>query len=300
MINSHPRVVVVVLNFNKKEELLTCLASVQALDYQPYDVLVVDNASEDGSCEAVAKAFPQFSVLRNDANIGAPLGRNRGAAFVREHMPADYLLFLDNDTRVDPGLLTHLMDSLLADPQAAVACGKAYTTYPSKIIMSTGLMTNFNTGAVYDRGAGEEDRGQFDDPTSVDACGGFAFLIRAQVFDALGGMDGAFTPYGWEEVDLCLRARRAGHRSIYVPKAVLYHKGGKIGRGMVETYERHKAKNYMTLLWRHTNPLQKISCFSILGFRELMNICKLIFQGRFDIVGSHFKGVYEFLSQQRT
>jgi GT2 family glycosyltransferase len=300
MTEIRPGVAVIVLNFNKKEELLACLASVGALDYEPYQVVVVDNASGDGSAEAAAEAFPHYHLLRNETNLGAPLGRNRGEAFVQAHLSADYLLFLDNDTTVDPGFLGHLSRALSADPGAAIACGKAYTAYPSSTIMSAGIVANLTTGAVYDRGSGETDLGQYDEAGPVDACGGFGFLVRAEVFRALGGLDGAFTPYGWEEVDLCLRARRAGHCCIYVPEAVIYHKGGKIGRGPVEAYERHKARNYITLIWRHTSPWQKLSCLIFVALKELMNISKLIFQGNFRIIGSHFKGLFEFLLQRRS
>ena len=298
MTEDRPRVAVIVLTFNKREDLLACLESLNDLDYAPHETLVVDNGSEDGSAEAVAAAFPDVHLLQNGTNLGASLGRNRGAAYVQKHLSADHLLFLDDDTVVDPAFLDHLSRALTADPKAAIAFGKGYTAYPSNTIMSAGMIANFSIGRVYDRGAGETDHGQYDEPMEMAACGGFGFLMRAEVFRALDGMDAIFTPYGWEDVDLCLRAGRAGHSCIYVPEAVIYHKGGKIGRGPVAAYERHKAKNFIILLLRHTSPGQKWSCLISVALRELMNLAKLLLRGQFHIVGSHFRGLFEFLSQR--
>jgi hypothetical protein len=299
MTDARPSVAVIVLNLNKKEELLACLDSVRALDYAPCEVVIVDNGSDDGSAESAAEVFPEYHLIRHETNLGAILGRNRGAAFVREHLAADYLLFLDNDTTVDAGFLDHLSKALSADPRAAIACGKAYKAFPSNTIMSAGVVANLTTGSVYDRGAGETDRSQFDEAREIDACGGFGLLIRAEVYHSLNGMDPAFTPYGWEDIDLCLRARQAAHRCLYVPEAVIYHSGGKIGRGPLEAYEQHKAKNFMTLLWRHTNFWQKICCPVFIALREFMNVAELIFQGRFRIIVSRFKGLFDFLSRRR-
>jgi len=299
MTDSRPAVAVIVLNFNKKAELLACLDSVRVLDYAPFHVVVVDNGSADGSADAVAERFPDYHLIRNETNLGACQGRNIGATFAADHLSAGYLLFLDDDTILDPRFLDHVMRALVADPGAAIATGKAYTAYPSTTIMSAGVVANFTTGSVYDLGTGETDGGQFDEAREIDACGGFGFLIRAEVYRRLNGMDLVFTPYGWEDIDLCLRARQASHRCLYVPEAVIYHSGGKIGRGPLEAYERHKARNFMILLWRHTNLWQKITCPAVIALRELKNVVVLIFQGQFRIIVSRFRGLFDFLSQPR-
>lgn len=132
-----------------------------------------------------------------------------------------------------------LVAALNNDSRAAIACPKAHREQQSKILFSAGMRINLGTASMYDIGSGEPDCGQYDASRYVDACGAFTYLIRGDALVELGGFDETFSPYSWEDVDLCLRAQKSGHKTLYVPTAVAYHKGGKAGRGIKSSFPLH-------------------------------------------------------------
>jgi GT2 family glycosyltransferase len=287
------RVAVIVLTHNNHDDTMECLESVFASACPDFDVLLVDNHSTDGSIERIVSAYPDLHLLRNSSNLGVAGGRNSGWYYAQEHFFADYLLFLDNDTVILPDTLSLLAGCLDAHPEVATACGKAYTPPPSTTVMSVGLRVNHYTGVVTDVGTGENDAGQYDAPGYVTACGGFCFMVKESVFAECAGLDDDYNPYGWEDVDFNLRALGKGYRCYYVPEAIVYHKGCRIGRGYVQQYEKYKVKHYFRLLWRHTNSVQKISCAVCVPARALLAVLKLIGRGELRTVTSQLRGAIE-------
>jgi GT2 family glycosyltransferase len=260
-----PLVAVVALSRDRKADLLACLRSVRALDHPRVEVVVVDNGSSDGSPDAVEAAFPEVHLVRHPSNAGAAGGRNLGLRYVEEELPgAEYLLFVDDDAVLDPGCLRAMVETAEHDAGIGIVAPKAFRTLESRELVSAGGMTfDPYTGSVHDVGAGEIDRGQYDRPCPVQACPGFAFLVRRAVFDRVGDFDEAFNPYGWEDVDFSLRVRAAGYSVWYAPAARVAHKGGKLGRGPIAGRERDKARNLVRLVWRHATWPQRI-CFALL------------------------------------
>ena len=289
------RVLVIVLNHNKKEMVLECLASLERQAYRPCETVVVDNASTDGSREAIRVRHPGIDLLCLDTNLGAIGGRNAGVAYARQHHDFDYLLFLDDDAEVAVDSIQMLVNVLNRDTPAGIACGKTYTSFESDILMSAGIRERFHLGLCYDRGAGETDDGRYDREEYVDACGAFAFMIRAAVFAELDGFDNAFTPYGWEDVDLCLRARALGYLTRYVPAARFAHKGTRLGRKPLPGYERTKAKNYLTLIFRHTTLPQKLSAAFFVPARGLLLFARFASQGNWRAIPAQLKGVRDYI-----
>jgi GT2 family glycosyltransferase len=244
-------IVVVALSYDKKDVTLQCLRSVRALNYTPLEVVVVDNGSKDGSADAISEAFPDFHLVRNPTNRGPAGGRNAGLAFVDAHFTPRWVFFIDNDTTLDKDVLNHLAEALAGNELAGIACPKAYQRHPSTTLFSAGVHVDFARASVYDIGCGEEDRGQHDEPCAVRACGSFGMLVESAVLERLRGWDERFDPYGWEDVDLCLRAAEHGYATIYAPRAVLYHAGGRAGRGIVPEYESYKLLHFLLLLRKH-------------------------------------------------
>ena len=294
------RVAVIILNYNKKQDALACLESVQRLEWTPSRVVFVDNGSTDGSADAAAQAFPSVHVVRHATNLGAAGGRNAGWRYVTRQASFDHVLFLDNDTVLNPHFLSRLVDGMRRDPRAGIVCGKGYTRFPSRTIMSAGIVVNLYTGVVRDRGAGQVDHGRYDRSEYVDACGGFGFLVRQRVMAELGGLDERFNPYGWEDVEFCLRAKARGHRTRYVPEAVIYHHGGKLGRSYLLAYERLKVRNYLFLLMRHTTLLQRFSCAVCLPVRAIGLIGTLMAHGQARILAAHWQGLREGINARQT
>lgn len=208
---------VVVVNFNGKRFLDDCLSSLADQTYRDYEVIVVDNASKDGSVEHVRARFPWAIVVRNERNLGSTGGNNSGIREAR----GEFIATLNNDTRVEKDFL-ELMIGPMSDENVGM-CGSKMI-FPDGRINSTGLCIS-RSGASWDRGAFEEDLGQYDQQEEIlGPCAGAA-LYRKKMLDEIGLFDEDFFIF-MEDMDLTLRAQYAGWRCIYVPRAVAHHLHG--------------------------------------------------------------------------
>ena len=280
----HP-VALIVLNHERKDLLLECLVAATATLYSPCRIVVVDNGSTDGSADAAERAFPEVTVLRNSDNEGVAGGRNVGARWVLENLDAYYLIFIDNDTLLEPDSVGEMVRRATEDSAIGLVAPKAFRSKGDKHLLSAGgLRFNPYSGVLNDVASGELDDGRFDQPRYVQACPGFAFLVHRDVFAQVGFFDEHFNPYGWEDADFSLRAGYCGYKIAYAPRAVVYHLGGRAGRGAVIGYEYHKARSMFYFVRRHTNVLQWTCFCLLLPIRSIVRIGRELSNRRFDIV----------------
>lgn len=217
-----PRVLIIVLCYNGVELTLACLESLGRISYPDADVLVVDNASSDGTPARVRAAFPRAQVLETGVNGGFAAGNNVGLRIALER-GYDYALLLNNDTEVAPDFLDHLVAAAEADPQIGIA-GPLICYYERpELIWSAGGVIDWRGGTSAMRGIGERDRGQYAAPAPVDFVTGCALLCRRAALERAGLLDERFFMY-YEETEWCVRVARAGLRIVHVPAARLLHK----------------------------------------------------------------------------
>ncbi|MDQ6652299.1 MAG: glycosyltransferase [Acidobacteriota bacterium] len=222
---------IIIAVFNKAEFTFSCLSSlIREIDFSRTEVIVIDNASTDNT-EAVLFHFDDFvRVVKNERNCGFVDACNQGAAAAR----GKYLLFLNNDTKVLPGWLNHLVTTIEANP-ANGAVGSMFL-YPDGSIQEAGAIVWKNGEAYhYGWGASPDDR-HFNFAREVDYCSAASLLIRRDVFEKLGGFDRRFAPAYYEDIDLCFGVRSLGFRVIYQPLSRLVHyeattAGGDINKG---------------------------------------------------------------------
>ncbi len=236
---SVPVASIVIVAHNSVHDLPACLQALAGEKEPPHEVIVVDNASADGSAVYVAQAYPQVRLVRSAANLGYGGGANLGAAAAQ----GDYLIFLNADITAGPGWLRPLLDPLAADPDLAMTTPKILLAETPDRINTCGNEVHL-TGLTLCRGMGER-ASAFSAGEEVAAVSGAAFAIRKSVFDALGGFDPRFFLYV-EDTDLSLRARLAGFRIRYVPESVVFHRYQlRFGPGKVYWQERNR---YLMLL----------------------------------------------------
>jgi hypothetical protein len=210
------RASVIIVNYNGLDDLKACLRSLEADSSRRYDVILVDNASTDGSARYVRRNHPAIEVVENDGNLGFGHGSNLGA----RHARGAYIAFLNPDTVVEPGWLDALVVALEGHPRAGLATSKILLRDDPERINTCGNRVHC-TGLTLCRGLGAR-REAFGTRTWVSAVSGAAFVVRRDLFESLGGFDESFFLY-MEDTDLSWRARLAGYGCLYVPDSVVHH-----------------------------------------------------------------------------
>lgn len=213
-----PRVSIVILNLNGKHHLEGCLGSLAKLDYprDRLEVLLIDNASTDGSVEEMRAKHAWVRLYVNERNLGFSVGCNQGARLATR---PEALVFLNNDMRVASDFVRELV-APLARGECQAATAKMWS-WDGKVLNSAGGGMNFH-GIGIQRGYLEEPSADYDVPIkTLFACGG-AMAMQAHVFFEVGGFDEEFFAY-YEDVDLGWRSWVLGHEIHYAPRAQCWH-----------------------------------------------------------------------------
>lgn len=235
-----PRCSVVVVDYNAGELLGACVRSIQAQSHRAVELVVVDNASHDGSAEACQRVNPGLRVIKSPVNLGFAGGTNLG---IRETQ-GEVVLLLNPDAEAAPDLCAVVVERLMADRSIGVLGAKIYDPDWKTLQHAGGLMRD---NALTDHvGRGEEDRGQHDDAAEPPYVTGAAFAMRREVLSRVGLLDSGYVPAYFEEADLCFRVRRAGYRVVYEPRArVAHHEGtasGKFSERFFYYYHRNRLR----------------------------------------------------------
>jgi GT2 family glycosyltransferase len=214
---SWPRASVIVVGHNSAPYLRRCLGALLAQDYPGgAEIIVVDNASRDGSAALVERLFPNVRVIAREVNDGFAGGANYGAAVAG----GDVLAFINPDTEADRPWLTELVRPLLADGSIGMTTSRITLLGQPGIINTCGNDVSL-AGVATCRRAGQPAADVRCDE-DVAAVSGAAFAMRATLFRRLGGFDAAFFMY-LEDTDLSLRARQAGYRCVLAAASVVAH-----------------------------------------------------------------------------
>lgn len=219
-----------IVTWKARELLRNCLDSLKgSLDGVDSEVLVVDNASGDGTLELLEKRYPEVQVIPNTRNRGVAPARNQ----ILQPAKGRYLIFLDVDTYVLPGALRVLMEVMDDHPEAAIGGPKllygdgrlqlSCRPFPSPLnilVEGTFLRDYFpNSRFVKEYTLEEWDHAELRE---VDWMYGACLIVRRDVFQKLNGFDEGFF-YLYEDVDLCLRAKKMGMKVLYIPQAEVIH-----------------------------------------------------------------------------
>ena len=272
----YPRVSIVILNWNGWEDTTECLESVYQINYPNFDVIVVDNASEDDSLEKIRDycsgnlkvessffkynsenkpikvreysedfensqeslkiedlTLPQLTLIKNKKNYGFPGGNNIGMKFALKFFNPDYILLLNNDTVVEENFLVELIENGEIRDDIGILGPKIYFYDEPNTLWSAGCKISWKLSRGIQIGTNEVDKGQYDTEKEVEYVSGSAFLIKTEVIEKIGLMDETYFLY-FEESDWTLRANQEDYKSLYVPKASVWHRVSRSGGGIRE------------------------------------------------------------------
>jgi GT2 family glycosyltransferase len=225
------RVVVVVLNWRRADDTIGCVRSLGEAGIDAGRILVVDNGSGDGSTDAIRSACPGIGLLELPDNRGFAGGNNAG---IRRALGggADAVLVLNNDTRVAPDFLRPLLAVFADSPEAGAVCAAVFRQdRPEMLDVAWSEVRFAERHAVNIRGVNALPAEGFDRRTEVEVAIGCCVLLRAETLRAVGLFDETYFAYH-EDVDWCLRARRAGWRLFFEPYARVFHRGSGSTTGL--------------------------------------------------------------------
>jgi hypothetical protein len=228
------KVSVNILNWNRKDMLYEVLKSFGNQTFKDFEIVVVDNNSDDGSPQMILDEFPDVKLIQMPKNTGVPGGRNIGIV----NSLGEILFFIDNDAIPDENLLEILVESFESDTSIGVIGAKILNFYTKEIDITSWVYGKHNL----------KDRDKKFDASMFVGCG---FAVRREVFEEVG----LFSDYFFfmsEEKDLCYRVLDKGYKIIYNPEIVVSHKISPEKRYEVgERFYRYGFRNEIWILWKY-------------------------------------------------
>jgi GT2 family glycosyltransferase len=220
VIRGLPSISIIVLTYNGKRFVKDCLGSLQNIYYpkKKYEIIVVDNASSDGTAEYIQKHFKKIKIIKLDRNYGFAEGNNRGIKFCK----GEFIIFLNQDTKVDKHWLIELVKPAIKDKKVGI-CGSLIRDFyrPQLVQDAANYLDIF--GNVIHKGWGEKNVSILN-PLEVFSVSGASLLIRRSILNKLKYcFDPSYFLY-FEETDLCWRVNLLGYKVVFTPFSIVYHK----------------------------------------------------------------------------
>lgn len=283
-----PLISVISVNYDQSE--LTCLmiASLKKCSYKNIEVIIVDNASPNDDPYLISEQHPDVNLIVSPSNLGFAGGNNLGMELAR----GKYILFLNNDTEVEPGFLAPMVKALENNPDIGMVSPKIIYHNTGNIIQYAGAVAiDRVTGRGRKIGHGEKDIGQHDQSRITDLAHGAALMIPMKVIHEVGLMPDIFFLY-YEEHDWCEMVKRAGYKVMYVAEATIYHKESmSVGKhSPLKSY--FMGRNRLMFMRRNSRGIDFIMSllyFFIIAFPK--KIVTHLIKLEFKLLSSYVKGV---------
>jgi GT2 family glycosyltransferase len=274
-----PLVSIIIINYNGKKLLKDCLESIKKINYPNYQIILVDNNSSDGTHEYVKENYPEISMIRLDSNFGFAYPNNVGA----KKSQGEFLLFLNNDTIVEPDFLDSLVTVINSDQNIAIC--QSMLLKPDGQVDSSGDFID-SIGVAFSTFE------KIKETREIFSAKAASMIVRRDVFEKLGGFDEKFF-ISFEDVDLSWRARIMGYRILINPKSVVYHLGGQTTNKLKEEIIFHGLKNQLILKITNFETRYSIRSliifFSIYGFRMLRVLFDHALKGKTQITATKYE-----------
>ena len=277
-----PRVSAIVVNWNAREDTRECIESLIKSDYPGLDIILVDNASSDGSVQYLRSLFSGITILENSTNERFARGSNKGMRFALDR-GTQYVFLLNNDAVVEDATIGRLVGALEASSSIGFVGPKILYFSKRDVIWSAGGEVNFWTGITRHRGIREKDNGRYNDSVEVGYLTGCALMAKRELVEKIGLLDPSYYIYG-EDADWCLRASKAGFKIVYVPDARVWHKVSlSTGGEFSSTKLYQKTKSNLLLFSRHARPYHWITIPFFSLFYLLSLFVRGLFRGNLDV-----------------
>ena len=251
----NPVVSIVILNYNGKQFLNRCLNSIFNQSFSRFELIFVDNASNDGSVNYIERLFgndPRLKIIENEANYGPIEGNNIGIR--HSNRQTKYVLLLNNDTELIENWLFCMINALESDPKIGAAASKQLLMDDPERLQGFGSFIDI-CGFNYQLGEFEIDNNQYNGKIiEIFAGGTTALFLRTSVLRQIGLLDSNYE-HGFDDIDLCWRVWLSGHKVVCVSSCKIYHKvAGTTRKVNLARVVYHREKNrIMTAVKNYTN-----------------------------------------------
>ena len=280
VLRDFPLVSIVVLNWNGERVIRSSLDSIRKLDYPNKEVIVVDNGSKDTSVDIIRKEYREFRLIENLKNLGFSAGMNVGIKESRGGL----ILLHNNDAFSHPTSLSLMVNTILSRTKIGIVGGLILYHEPNDVIWSFGGKLDVLTGTIWSDGLGQKFYAgknlKENEVTDIDYLSGCVLLIKREVVQRIGLLDEESAVSG-QDLDWCLKARRAGFECVLNPSAKIWHIGSYSLRHMpLRSYALRQESDFRVIMLHF--PL--IPMFSALLFQLLVTpIFELLFFGQSDV-----------------
>ena len=278
----HPKVSVVILNWNGKHYLEKFLPSVLSSGYPNLEIVVADNASTDDSAEFIKSHFPEVSVIVNSENLGFAGGYNA----VLSQIDADYFVLLNSDVEVTPGWIEPVIELMESDTLIATAQPKLLDWNDRSLFEYAGAAGGyldkygypFCRGRIFD--TQELDNGQYNNSSEIFWASGAALFIKKKYWEQVSGFDADFFAH-MEEIDLCWRLKNLGYKIMYCPVSTVFHIGG----GTLQAESPFKTylnfRNNLAMLLKNLSDSQVFYILFVRFWLDFISLLKFMAEGKF-------------------
>lgn len=286
---------IVVLNYNGSELLKKYLTSHASNNYSKSQYYLIDNHSTDASLQTIQRQFQHWKIIPLDENHGYAGGYNIGL----ENLSEPYLALVNSDVEVDQDWLVHIINLMEKDQGIAVCQPKILQTKDKSMFEYAGAAGGwmdryyypFCEGRIFD--TLEKDEGQFEAIKEIFWASGAAFVVRRDVFFALGGFDETLFAHQ-EEIDFCWRAKRAGYKICYVPDAKIYHQGGATLSSTSPQKLYLNFRNNLLIIWKNRTGLARFRILMIRRILDLVAIFQFLLKGKYEEAQAVIKAYNHF------
>jgi hypothetical protein len=257
-----PRVSIVIINVGGTGLLEECLRSLFDTDYPEFEIVIVDLNTQDVDkfLENLGERSVKIKLIRLSQDPGLSALRNMGFRACDES--SKYVVFLDNDVSVTPKWLKPITSVMETDSTIGVAQGKVLFESASKRIQSTGCFIDLY-GRAYLRGLGNNDKGQYEQPTSIFSASGCTMITRRSALLAVGLFDEKIL-FGCDDIDICWRMRLAGYSIMYFPDSKVFHKLSATSSNMPEeVYTYRVTRSRLLVLLRNHRFKEAVLSFGV-------------------------------------
>lgn len=264
------KVAIVIVNWNKRDYVINLLRSLERIDYENHEIIVVDNASTDGSVDVIKKTFPDVTLLVNKENLGGTGGFNTGMRYALQNTDCKYIWLLDNDAEVERHTLIELVKAMEADANIGIAGSRIMSPENRDLIVELGGFIDWKsmTWKPNLRYIKEKD---YAGPNiiKVDYVAICSALVRKEVIHLIGLMDPRFFLH-WDDIDFCLRIKRAGYNVVAVFQSIVFH---GVEKGFNPQILYYDFRNALLIISKHLKGMQR--------FLSVANLLKISLEALF-------------------